>query len=532
MTDVLICGAGPTGLALAIELARRNVSLRIVERDLVPPTNPRAFVLKPSSLIAAEQMGFLEQLLEDGVVVEAMLYSFEGRIIATATSPSERWPWHLNLGEDRLIPILTTRLEQLGVVIERGIELDRFEQKPDGVQVELRNRAGREESLEVSWLVGCDGVHSAVREGTGIAFEGHDRSLHWHVLDAQIEGWPYKDSHGILFFESHVVGVYRTKEVFRIYSSSFENCEESWTRIRDFLQEHMPSVKLGPPLNDTAFRSKSRLGDTFRSGRILLAGDAAHTMSPAAGLGLNCGVQDALNLGWKLAATIKGHAPDTLLDTYDFERRPAAQAAMDASQRNDDLFSITDPAQRSRAFRNFAVRTHHYLKGGGSGYEAVMGDYEQSFIATGSAAEFGPGPGALLPSDTRLAKADGRPCYLTGQLATGTLSVVVFISDGGIEAENLVKEAIDLCAPRRQDLSLTVVARSIEGAAARRALEHQHTLLLVDQDMTVHNRLGIVDKCVMWVRPDGRIGFRQDDVSEVSALETALGTALPGLVGC
>ena len=530
MTDVLICGAGPAGLSLAIELARRNIAVRVVERDLLPPENPRAFVLKPSTLIAAEQMGFLEELLDDGVAVEAMLYSFEGRIITTSTSPSERWPWHLNLGEDKLIPILTSRLEQLGVVIERGIELSGFEEKPDGVQVKLQNRAGQAEITEVGWLAGCDGVHSSVREGTGIGFEGHDRSLHWHVLDTQIEGWPYKDSYGILFLESHLVGVYRTKEVFRIYSSSFEHSEESWTRIRDFLHEHMPAVKLGPPLNDTAFRSRSRLSSTFRRGRILLVGDAAHSMSPAAGLGLNSGVQDALNLGWKLAATIKGHASDTLLDTYDFERRPVAQAAMDASQRNDDLFSITEPAQRSRAFRSFAVRMHHYLKAGGSGYEAVMGDYDESFVAVGSKPEYGPGPGAVLPSDIRLALADGQPCYLTGQLATGSQNVVLFISDGGIDAENLVKGAIDLCRPHQQDMALTVVARSIEGAAARTALGQEHTLLLVDQDMTVHNSLGIVDRCVLWVRPDGRIGFRQDDVNETATLNSALATALPGLI--
>ena len=120
MTDVLICGAGPTGFALGIELARRGVEIRVIDRDPVPPSNPRAFVLKPATLIAAERMGLLEQLLNEGVPVEAMSYSFEGRILATATSPSERWPWHMNLGEDKLVPLLTARLEALGVVVERG----------------------------------------------------------------------------------------------------------------------------------------------------------------------------------------------------------------------------------------------------------------------------------------------------------------------------------------------------------------------------------------------------------------------------
>ncbi|MES0882426.1 FAD-dependent monooxygenase [Roseibium sp. SCP14] len=529
MTDVLICGAGPTGLALAIELARRGIEARVIERELMPPTNPRAFVLKPSTLIAAERMGFLERLLEEGIRVDAMSYFFEGRVIATATSPSERWPWHLNLGEDRLIPILTSRLESLGVVIERGIELTAFEEMPDGVRIELKNRAGRTEKLKTGWLAGCDGIHSSIREKAGIAFNGHERSLHWHVLDAQIEGWPYKESHGVLFFESLIVSVYRTKEVFRVYSASFEPSKESWSRVRDFLKKHVPSAKLGPALNDTAFHSKSKLSACFRSGRIVLAGDAAHAMSPSGGLGLNSGVQDALNVGWKLSAVIKGQAEEALLDTYDLERRAAAQAALTVSQGNDDLFSVADPAVRARSFRKFGVKMVHYLRGGGSGYEAVMGPYERSIVASGSEPDFGPGPGVHFPSDIQVARADGQLCYLTGELGTHSHNLVIFIADGGIEAKLLVESAIGLCSAYAEEITLTVVARSIEGVAARTALGAEGVTLLIDQEMTAHNLLGVVERCAMWVRPDGWIGARHDDAANVEALKGDLQDALPNL---
>ena len=529
MTDVLICGAGPTGLVLAIELARRNIAVRVVERDLTPPTNPRAFVLKPSTLIAAERMGFLDRLLEEGVRVDAMSFFFEGRVIATATSPSERWPWHLNLGEDRLIPILTARLESLGVVIERGIELTGFEEMPDGVRIELTNRAGRTEELKTGWLAGCDGIHSSIREKAGIAFEGHERSLHWHVLDAQIEGWPYKDSQGVLFFESLIVSVYRTKQVFRVYSASFEPSKDSWSRVRDFLKKHVPAAKLGPAINDTAFHSKSKLSACFRSGRIVLAGDAAHAMSPSGGIGLNSGVQDALNVGWKLSAVLKEQAEETLLDTYDLERRAAAQAALTVSQGNDDLFSVADPAERARSFRKFGVKMVHYLRGGGSGYEAVMGPYEMSIAATGTEPDFGPGPGVHFPSDLQVARTNGELCYLTAELGEGTHNIVVFIADGGVEAEQLVESAIGLCSAHAEETTLTVVARSIEGAAARTALDAQHVTLLIDQEMTAHNLLGVVERCAMWVRPDGWIGSRRDDAGDVEALTGDLRGALPGL---
>jgi 2-polyprenyl-6-methoxyphenol hydroxylase-like FAD-dependent oxidoreductase len=522
LTDVLICGAGPTGLCLAIELARRNIAVRLIERDPTPPANPRAFVLKPSTLYAAEQMGILDEVLGEGVAVETMAYSFEGRIFEVATSPNKRWPWHLNLGEDRLIPILTTRLEALGVVIERGVELTAFEQAEEGVQATLQNRAGHEEQVKAGWLVGCDGIHSRVREHTGLEFEGHDHSLHWHVLDAQIDGWPYRDSQGIIFFDSLLASVYKTRDVFRVYSLSHDADTGSWERMRDFLQDRVPSAQLGRPLNDTSFRSVARLCCRFREGWVLLAGDAAHAMSPSAGLGLNSGVQDALNLGWKLAAVVRKQAKDALLETYETERRPAARAAIDTSQRNDDLFSLSDPAARSRAFRKFAVTLSAYLRKGGTGYEAVMGPYGESIAAVGRAPEFGPGAGVHLPSDIRLSSADGRATYLTAATVSGSQNLLVFIGDGGIEAENLIERAIASCACSNGEFVLTVVAGSVEGAAARRALSFDKSALLIDRELKAHNLLGVIERCVFWIRPDGRIGFREDDANDLVGLGEAL----------
>ncbi|WP_299886678.1 FAD-dependent monooxygenase [uncultured Ruegeria sp.] len=530
MTDVLVSGAGPSGLVLAIELARRGIDLRIIDRDTSAPTTPRAFVVKPSTFYAAEQLGVLDQIFEQGVPVQSMEQSFEGRTAALAISSDERWPWHLNLGEDDLIPILIARLESLGVLIERGLEFVRYEQNPTGVVSVLKNRAGEEERVETSWLIGCDGVHSTIRRAAGIGFEGHDSDLHWHVLDAQIEGWPYKANHGMLYLDHLVVAIYQTRSAFRIYSLSLNHCDDSWTSLHDILRDVAPGVRLGPPISDVSFQCSARLASDYRVGRVLICGDACHAMSAGSAAGMNTGIQDAMNLGWKLASVVSGHADDALLDTYESERRPAGRAMIDVGQKNDDLWSTSDPVERSKAIRHFAVNFWAYLKNGGNGYEPVMGNYAASSISVGEQPSIGPGPGTHVPGDIRLYKASGSAVFLTGALSSPYNTVLLLISDGGLEAEKLVKAAIDLVTVSYKALDLVVVAHSTEGAAAHRALDFNENSLLIDPELNCHNRLGIAVRSALWIRPDGRIGSRNDDVDDITLLTNQLGAVFPGLL--
>ncbi len=529
MTEILISGAGPSGLTLAIELARRGVDFRIFDREPSAPVTPRAFVVKPSTLYAAEQLGILDQILEMGVNVDTMEHSYRGRTAVLAQSPDERWPWHINLGEDDLIPILVARLESLGVVVERGVELVRFEQNPDRAMVTLKNRAGREEYVDASWLIGCDGVHSRVRRSAGIAFDGHDSDLHWHVLDAKIDGWPYTKNHGILLLDHLVAAIYQTRSAFRIYSMSQDPSEGSWHAMRDLLRDAAPGVELGPPISDVSFQCSARLASRYRAGRVLICGDASHSMSTASAAGMNSGIQDAINLGWKLAAVINDHASDDLLDTYESERRPVGRAMIDVGQKNDDLWSIADPVDRSRAIRQFSVNMWAYLRAGGNGYEPLMGHYETSQIVVGDRPPVGLGAGTHLPADIRLHQADGAPIYLTSALATPCQTILLLIGDGGLEAEQLVSAAIDLVETAGGTIDLRVIAHSPEGAAARRILAFEQDALLVDPEFRGHNQLGIAQRSVLWIRPDGRIGSRNDDVADMQVLIAQLSAALPGL---
>ena len=445
MTDVLICGAGPTGLALAIELAKRDVDVRIVERDVALSTGPRAMLVKPSTLYAAEQMGVLDEVMAGGVPADTIAFSFEGRTVVASKSPEQRWPWSINLGEDVLVPILAARLEGLGVVVERGLELVDLVHDDAGVTATLRDRAGHDHAAQAAWLVGTDGVHSTTREKIGVTFDGHDISLHWHVLDAQIDGWPYADGYGVNFLDPILVEVFKTRSAFRIYAITREPLEDSWRYVRDYLRERVPEAELGPAISDSAFHCAARQASSYRVGRVFLAGDAVHAMSPASAAGLNTGVQDAINLGWKMAAVVAGHAEAGLLYTYESERRPVADATCEQGHRNDCLWIMEDPVERSRAIREFAVKMNANLRAGANGYDAIMGAYGESDVACGDRPDIGPGPGDFIHADFRLRHVNGDLRHLTTILATPEHSLLICVCDGGPEADRLVHSAVEVC---------------------------------------------------------------------------------------
>ena len=531
MTDVLICGAGPTGLALAIELAKRGVDLRVVEREALMPTGPRALVVKPSTLYAAEQMGVLDDVLAESVLTEAVIFSFEGRTVLSARSPETRWPWSINVGEDVLIPILTARLESLGVVVERGLEVVDVGQDEAGVTATLCDRAGREQEAQATWMIGADGVHSTTRDKIDVAFDGHDISLHWHVLDAQIDGWSFADSFGVNFLDPVLMAIYKTKSAFRIYTITREPLTDSWSHARDYLKERMPGAELGPAISDNAFHCAARLASAYRRGHVILAGDATHSMSPASAAGLNTGLQDAINLGWKLAAVVAGHADITLLDTYETERRPVAEATCETGHQNDCRWIIEDPVERSRAIREFAVTTAAAIRGGANGYSQIMGSYPSSAIACGEQPAVGPGPGDFIHADVRLRHVNGDACYLTSLLATPGHTLLVSACDGGPEADRLVESAIGFCERTEDHVGIIVLAHDTETAAARRALALGEGRLYLDTDLDAHNRLGVIDRAVIWIRPDGRVACRADGGDTVEPVIAAMTAALPGLPG-
>ncbi|RSN11638.1 FAD-dependent oxidoreductase [Nonomuraea sp. WAC 01424] len=332
--DVIVVGAGPTGLMLAAELGLAGVNAVVVERLAQRSGQSKALGIQPRSAEALELRGLLEPLMDRAIQRVAGGHFAGLRLDYTAWDT--RYPYSIGIPQGRVEALLEERLGELGVRVLRGREVAALSQDADGVEATLRGPQG-ESRLTARFLVGCDGGRSTVRELLGIGFPGLDGKLLSVVADITIsdpddavpETWTLPvmtpDKYGKGYIAPIGDGVHR----FLFYGPEQQKLPRDSPITEEEVQRALHH-EFGPGVRLTGIRWASRFSDAsrqverYRHGRILLAGDAAHIHSPSGGQGLNLGLQDAFNLGWKLAGEIGGWAPDGLLDTYHSERHPVA----------------------------------------------------------------------------------------------------------------------------------------------------------------------------------------------------------------
>ena len=329
--EVLIAGSGPTGLTLACELARGGVPFRLVEAEPGPRPGSRGKGVQPRSLEVFDDLGVVDRVLAHGrLAMPIRLIRPDGRVTSNGPAPAgERpgipYPDGLITPEWRVEEALRLRLAELGGAVEFGTALDGFEQSGDGVSAVLV-KDGRAETVAARWLVGCDGGHSVVRKRAGIPFEGETRDeVRMIVADVRVDGLGRDAWHMWTHGEGFVtLCPLPSTELFQ-YQASVAPGEDpglGLANLRAVLERRSgrTDLRLGAPEWVSLWRANVRLAARYREGRVFLAGDAAHIHSPAGGQGMNTGIQDAHNLGWKFAM---GASP-VLLDSYEAERRPVA----------------------------------------------------------------------------------------------------------------------------------------------------------------------------------------------------------------
>jgi 2-polyprenyl-6-methoxyphenol hydroxylase-like FAD-dependent oxidoreductase len=335
-SDVLIVGAGPTGLVLACELLSQGIEVRVIDKSSGAALESRAIGLHARTLEMLDSMGLVERFLDHGQRVDYFRWYSDGRPIATfALSWSgARYAFLLDIPQDRIERLLRQRLVELGGVVEQSVELTGFTQDSECVTAMLKDAQGLPRTVTAKYLVGCDGAHSRVRHELGLAFEGHPYAQHWLLADVLVDWDRPEDSVQALFCRQMppLIGFPMRDHRWRLtlpYAGEHKAGPPTLDEFQHFVDLRAPErPRLSDPTWLASFHVHRRSTKTYQRGRVMLAGDAVHVHSPAGGQGMNTGMLDAHNLGWKLALVVSGTASDELLDTYGEERGPVAAGVL------------------------------------------------------------------------------------------------------------------------------------------------------------------------------------------------------------
>jgi 2-polyprenyl-6-methoxyphenol hydroxylase-like FAD-dependent oxidoreductase len=490
--DVLIIGAGPTGLALACDLARRGVSFRIVEKAVQYFVGSRGKGLQPRSLEVLDDFGVVDEIIAHGRFHLPFRAYENGKVLGDrdphegrVPTPDTPYASSLLIPQWRVETILRDQLERLGHRVELAMELTGLTQSADEVTADFGA-----EHVTAKYLIGADGGHSFVRKALGIGFEGEtwttERML---VGDVEADGIDRDHWHTWLNRELGMVALCPLPSTnsfqFQSQISPDDTSEPSLERFQQIIDERTGGIRI--QLRNATwlslYRANIRMVDRYRVGRVFLAGDAAHVHSPAGGQGMNTGIQDAYNLGWKLVEVLKG-APADLLATYEEERLPVAAEMLGITTRLHRSLSNSDVKEVRRGPETLQLSIH----------------YRTSSLSRGEPL------GALHPGD----RAPDAPC----QNSAGA-TVRLFDLFRGPHFTLLAFGAHDGLSNRSQ-LRIFRITRPGETS---------DTAAIVDVHQRAANAYGIQNAFVL-VRPDGYIGTITNNAADIDDYLNAMSPSI------
>ncbi len=510
--QVLVVGAGPVGLVMACELARRNVPVRVIDKLSAPTTESRAILLHSRSLEMLERIGVIEQIIASGIRTTGMQMHASGKLLADLTFddvPSP-YPFSVTTAQTETERILAARLAELGVAVERGVELLSFDQDDDCVRYRLRQPDGGTESSVASWVVGTDGSHSVVRAGTGQTLQGSFQGERFLLGDVVAEcDLPRDRMHSFFSTGAGPLLVFpMLGQRLRVIAEITDGDQDaSIERLQRIVDDRAGGIRVIAARWLTVFEIHHAQVPQYRVGRAFLAGDAAHVHSPAGGQGMNTGMQDAFNLGWKLAAVVTGAADASLLDSYQAERHPVAEKVIAQTTRTTAMGTLDHRVQQ--VLRNAAIRAagrlapvRHLLA---AQLEETDIGYRRSPIIAGRPGRHGVRPGDHAPD-------------LTG---TGLREMLI---GRGLATTALVFGNVPF------ETALPLAGLPLIRIGGDAALAGPGSDLLADPDGRIARRYGARRGDVVLVRPDGYVGFVGSlvDGDAVLAYRAAAGCAATG----
>ena len=541
--EVLVAGAGPTGLLLACILAEQGCSIRIVDKLTEPQKISKASGIMPRTLEVLQGLKISDRFVEAGNKIRDLsLYGTRGKLLSVSFEQLDTpFQFLLGLEQYRTEELLTQRLHDLGVEVERGRELVSFEQDDNRVWAQVASGAGGAETVESQFLVGCDGAHSTVRHTLRLPFEGAEDPEHYVVgylsIDWELpssEMFELSSSRGTLF------GIPLPKGLWAVAG---EYDQKQWKRAADgepdleelqrLFDERSPvPARLSNPQWLRYFRINHRQAPQYQVGRVFLAGDAAHIHSPVGGQGMNTGLQDAANLGWKLAYVASGRSDRSLLASYHPERHPIGRSIVQvtsflqeelnlraklAMAFRDEMSQIVGHSTRIKnlASRQLGEIAYHYRRSPlvaewEGGARLAFEHARTEAIADCPGFSSGPHAGDRALDGTIVTPRAGSAPRLEQLYELFDYRLHTLLVFEGTHrhpgtsgtADRLVTEARRVGTLFPDSIRPVVVKLDEESDAG------EGVFIVHDAEAHLHHRYGARAECLYLVRPDGYVGYR------------------------
>ena len=539
--DVLVVGAGPTGLTMACELARRGVSIRIIDKLDKPTEHSKALVIHARTLELLHTMGCVEKFLELGIQITAVnVYDSSKKIAHLSLSHVDSpYPYSLGLPQNVTEALLHENLKEHGVDVERSCELVSIKEATDYVLAKI-NKSGVEEEIRCKYIVACDGAHSTVRREVKEPFEGGEYAETFQLADVQVD-WGGHGARNELFAFSGEKGnaafFPMPGDRFRVFtiltkemSTADLDKEPTLDEVQGRVDDVLPfKVKLSDPHWLSNFRVRYRKVKNYRHGRVFLAGDAAHCHSPVGGQGMNTGMQDAFNLAWKLALAVNGRATEALLNSYQFERNAVAEQLLKSVDMLTRVNLLRAPIARELRNRLAPLlishemvqsRMRNFLTELGINYRrspvvsevkrslvhaALTGDEDEPHL--GDLLEFSLGPHAGDRAlDSGVLDCTPIAVHLAGLFKSTKHNLLLFT--GETPSSHTYSQLYDIAVAVHSEYGDYVDVNLISSEEEPTCELDFPGKRFSDPEYASHSRYGAGVPCLYLIRPDSYVGFR------------------------